>query len=735
MQVSTVPSEARTHLVPQPDRIPEQGSPPSDMVMTIRRFVGALRKRWKIVFVIVAAALLLGIIATLQTIPIYRATTQMKIEARGVDVLNVQNMNSNRWIDEERAVNTQIELLKSHDMAMRVVKYLNLASNNTFFEKMRMGAVGIAAEPQQQRAARESAAAGALRGNVGIQPIEETRIVEVSFTSPDPGLAAQVANAYAAAAIQADLDRGMGTTRFAREFLENRIAQTRERLEASERAMIDYARRSSLIDTSAVRIGPDQTSAPSLGVSNLVALNSAYAAARTKRIQTDAQWRQGASNPAIAQLGGSDNANIQGLAAARAEASTQYHSQIGTRTADHPEMLRLAAKIRELDRNLGQEAAKSRATLRLSYELAAAQERSLGDEISRLKASSLDEQASNVQLGILKREVDTNRAFYDALLQRYKEISAASGSYENAISIVDEATPPGGPIRPDPFRNLAIALALGAIVAAGTVFLLENLDDTIRFPDQLQDKLGLSLIGVIPKRGASLHLGDDFLDSKSEVSEAYRSVQTTLNFASPSGAPTPLLVTSTEPSEGKSSTALATALSYARTKKRVLLIDADLRKPSLHKIIGEDNSTGFSELLSSQKQLTEVVKRHFNEQLSVITSGPLAPDPASLLAGHRLRQILDEAKDIFDIIIIDGPPVMGLADAPLIAAACQATLFVVEAGGTKSRHIKGAIERMRLANAHIIGVVMTKFDNKAEGYGDEYGYSYKYRYGDGVQAV
>jgi len=424
-----------------------------------------------------------------------------------------------------------------------------------------------------------------------------------------------------------------------------------------------------------------------------------------------------------------DSPTIQALVAARADASTQYQSQIGTRTPEHPEMQRLAARMREIDRNIGREAAKYRSSLNTNYRLAERQEQALGREIASLKLTSLDEQANNVQLGILKRDVDTNRALYDALLQRYKEISAASGSYSNPISIVDEAQVPGSPVRPRPLLNLAIAIAIGVLVSLAVIFLLDNLDDTIRSPEQLQDQLGLPLIGVIPKEGVELSLDEDILDNKSELSEAYTSVQTTLNFASQAGSPTPLLITSTEPSEGKSTTALATALAYARSGKRVLLIDADLRKPSLHRTLGEANATGFSEVLSSQKSLSEVIVPHFDGILHVVMSGPVPPDPASLLSGDKLEEVLLEAQKDYDMVLLDGPPVMGLADAPLIGAQCQATLFVVEAGGAKIRQIKGAIGRLQLAKTRILGSVLTKFDNTSEGYAGEYGYDYKYNYG------
>ncbi len=205
------------------------------------------------------------------------------------------------------------------------------------------------------------------------------------------------------------------------------------------------------------------------------------------------------------------------------------------------------------------------------------------------------------------------------------------------------------------------------------------------------------------------------------------SVRTTLNFTSPSGSPSPLLIASTKPSEGKSTTAISTALSFARSGSRVLLIDGDLRKPSLHRTLQLKNDQGFSELLSNQKMMNEVIKTAFDDRLYIITSGTIPPDPVSLLSGVRLQQVLQEAQKAFDMIIIDGPPVMGLADAPLIAAASKAVLFVVEAGGRTNQQ-KIAISRMAVTGTPIVGAVLTKFDSKAEGFGNEYSYAYNAKY-------
>ncbi len=711
----------------QPDFSQGENLSIENTVVRFKRYVSGVRKRWKFVVSFIIAAVLIGIIATLRATPIYQATATLRIDGNGTDILNVQKTDPNAWVDEERAVNTEIEMIRSRGLAERVVKKLNLAGDNGFFEKVNLKDVGGGGTPQQIRARREAAAIGTLLGNLNVQPKKETRIVSVTFESPDPELSARIANAYVAAAVQADQERAFGTTQFAREFLENRLAQTKAKLEGSEREMIDYARRANLVDISSVRKKADDPVYPSMGISNLVSLNEAYSGAHSKRIELEAQWQQATSGSTAAKSLLFDSGAVQALIGSRAGISAEYESLSATRTPGHPEMKRLRAKLQEIDRSLNREIVNSKESIKARYEVARRQEQALSAEVSRLTTSSLDEQDRNVQLGILKREVDTNRTFYDALLQRYKEVSAASGSYSNPILLIDPAEAPGSPIRPRPLLNFTIALGLGVALSMLTIFLLEQFDDSVRSPAHLSEKLGLALIGVVPRSGTELDLKDDILDRKAQTAEAYMSVRTTLNFTTPAGSPTPLLITSTKPAEGKSSTAISTALSYARSGARVLLIDGDLRKPSLHRTLLLENAAGFSELLSNQKLMHEVVRSAFEDRLSIITSGTIPPDPVSLLSGSRLQHVLREAQKGFDMIIIDGPPVMGLADAPLIASACKAILFVVQAGGRTSQQ-KIALSRMAVTNTPIIGAVLTKFDSKAEGFGNEYSYAYNSKY-------
>ena len=345
-----------------------------------------------------------------------------------------------------------------------------------------------------------------------------------------------------------------------------------------------------------------------------------------------------------------------------------------------------------------------------------------------LKGGVLDLRARSVQYNILQREVDTSRTLYDGLLQRYKEVGVAGNITANNVSIIDPADAPSRPSEPRLAINLLLAAILGIGLGIVTAFLLEALDETMATPEDAERKLGLPVLGVAPLVGAGQTPTEALADLRSPFSEAYYSLRTALQFSTPNGAPGLLVVTSSRPGEGKSTTAYAIALNLARIGKQVLLIDGDLRNPSLHRILGAANDAGISNLLSGSATLGEVVRQTTQDNLSFVPCGPLPPNPAELWGGDRLRQLLAEARKHYDHVIIDGPPVLGFADAPLLAAAVEGTLFVIESRGTRRGQARGALRRLLIGDSRIIGTIMTKFNAQTANYGG-YEYAYDYDYG------
>ena len=381
--------------------------------------------------------------------------------------------------------------------------------------------------------------------------------------------------------------------------------------------------------------------------------------------------------------------------------------------------------MEELSRQIGAEqsrAASGRATSLLAdYRAAAAAEGSLRAQVNALRGSVLDLRGRSIQYNILQRDVDTNRGLYDALLQRYKQVGVAGGVGTSPVSIVDRAEVPGGPFKPNLNFNLMVGLLAGLVAGLAIALAMEFVHDTIKTREDVRSKLMLACLGVIPKRAGGGTIIEELKDLSSAATEAYSAVLAALRFSTEQGAPKTLLITSTMASEGKSSSALALAQNYARRGERVLLIDADLRRPVFK---AQSNRHGLTKLLTNDDSIRLHVVDTQYDNLYLLPCGPTPPNPADLLSTPRFEVVLREAAQQFDRVIIDGPPVLGLADATLLATVVGTVAMVVESGRTRTRAARDALERLRLGGAHIVGAILTKSTEEAS----EYGYRL-YQYG------
>jgi capsular exopolysaccharide synthesis family protein len=669
--------------------------------------------RWLILGA-VAVALAGAVVITFLTTPLYRATASLEINPPTVRILDESKggMQGGGGGDREFLA-TQYGLLASRSLAQRVAQELNLPGNENF-----VGAGG-------DRGSRLKSATGKLMAGFEVAPVAGSRLVKISYTSENPALAAQIANSYADNFINANLERRYEASSYARQFLERQIGKVKGDLEKTERQLVAYAQQQGLISTSPNNEKGGGGDTSSLEGATLLQLNGALAQAQTRRITAEQRYRQAGRLNA-----GNVTTSTAGLRSQRAGLEAEYQEKLETFRPEYPDMVRLRTRIDAIDQAIRQEASTvsggAGTTLAAEYQAAVAEERKLQGLVGQLKGSVLNERGNRIQYNILQREVDTTRSLYDALLQRYKEIGVAGGIGTNTVSVVDRAEPPGAPYKPNLMVNLLIGLILGLVAGLGAALALEFLNDTIKTPDDVRDKLRLPSLGVIPKKKGVESVSDELKDQTSPVSEAYYSLRTSLQFTTESGAPKSLLITSTRAAEGKSSTTLALAQNFARLGNSVLLIDSDLRKPAF--VTGLEPNEGLSKLLTNTDALQgHVLKTQF-ENLSLLPCGPLPPNPAELLASPRLKAVIAEAMANFDMVIVDGPPVLGLADAPLLAGVCRATLLVVESGKTRTRAAIDATNRLKASGGNIVGAVLTKFRHQAHGYG--YGYGYEpYRYG------
>jgi capsular exopolysaccharide synthesis family protein len=416
------------------------------------------------------------------------------------------------------------------------------------------------------------------------------------------------------------------------------------------------------------------------------------------------------------------NPTVQTLTSQRAQLQAQYQQKLGLFQPDYPEMVQLRAQIQSLTNAISQVGRNVSASLRSELAAAQARENALSSRVEQLKAGLLNLRQRSIQYTILQREVDTNRSLYDALLQRYREVGVAGGVGQNIISIVDRASVPTAPFKPNLPLNIVIGLFAGMVLGFGLAFALEWMDDTIKTPDDLTTKLGLAPLGVIPV--APKHHGpiDSLEDARSQISEAYQSVRTALQFSTEHGVPKSLVLTSTRAGEGKSTSALSIARSIATLNAKVLLIDGDLRKPTFRG--PSSQAAGLSSLLAGSDEIESCIHPTNFENLFLLPAGRIPPNPAELLAHDRLSRILEQLKSMFDYIVIDGPPVLGLADAPLLASHCEGVMMVFEAGSIRRIAALSALRRLRSAEANLMGGILTKFSATRSGYGYGYGYGY-----------
>ncbi|HXH00942.1 MAG TPA: polysaccharide biosynthesis tyrosine autokinase [Xanthomonadaceae bacterium] len=689
-----------------------------------------VKRRWLVLSVLAAAAAL-SLLLTLMTRPIYRATAVLQIENEGQQIVQVQGVSpvSAGWDPE--FLQTQYELLKSRSLAERVADEINLdrATLDALNKPGWIGQVRALLRPAPKAAIAKSDAAadlatatGVVSGGISIQPIQDSRLVRVHYDSPLPVFAARVANAIAEGFIASGLERRFGASSYAKTYLEDQLKIVKGRLEDSERQLVAFAQKENLVTS-----GED---GQSLEAQNLSDLNSALAAAQDQRIRAQARWRQaaaagGAALPADMLA----NSIVRTLQQQRAELQGRYQEKLQVFKPDYPEMQQLKGQLDELDKQIAGELRNIRASVKAEYDAAISQEGLLKGQLGSLRSAALDVDGRSIQYNILKREVDTNRQLYDGLLQRYKEVGVAGDVRSHNISIVDRAQVPGGPFKPSLSRNLAFGLLVGLILGVLVAFVMEYLDDTLKTPADIEQRLNMAVLGIIPKLGAKQTVAGAVVDPRSAFSEAYRSVRTALQFSTDHGVPKVLLVTSPGPSEGKSTTALALARNFAQLGQRVLLIEADLRNPSLHRTLDLHGKAGLSSLLAGASSIGETMLDTDDERLKVILAGVLPPNPAELLSGSWLVSILTVAAERFDQIVIDGPPVLGIADAPILSNVADGTLLVVHAGKTRIAPALAAAKRLLVARAHILGGLLTHYDAKAAGYGYAYNYDSYYAYG------
>ncbi len=698
-------------------------------LLDFKRYVGILYKhRWLVVAVTVVVVCI-GLVHTLLQTPIYRGSATIEIKREVANLSGLAGLDAREAGASVEFYQTQYELLKSRALAERIVAKLRLAEQPDFMTppqsmlKRLTGGIISTTHAQQSQVntkALEAGAVGRVMGGLSVQPVRNSRVVQVSYDSPSPKYAQLVANGAVEAFVEMSLERNYEASAHARKFLDERLQDLKLKLEESERKLVDYAEAKDILTT-----GDERT----LAMTNLEEINEALTEASKERLKQELLWNQIKDKAALPQSLETDA--IETYRSRRAELLLEYQDKLKVFKPGYPDMVQLRAQIAEIDKQIAEEMDRIKEAIRLQYEAAVSEHVSLTERLADLKRDVTDYQERNIDYTILKREVDTNRTLYEGLLQRYKELSVAGGAGNPSnISIVDEAQRPGAPYKPNLKMNLVLALMFGGVAGGLAAFAREFIDDSFKDPEEVEQILGLPLIGIIPDVDEA-RFSEQMDDQRSPLNEAYRSLRTALQFSTSAGVPKTILVTSSRPSEGKSSTAFNVARQFAQLGMQVLLIDADLRKPSLHRLIGCVGHRGLSNCLVGNARPPDVLQRTDYPNLEFMPAGPLPPDPTELLASARMASLLAIASEKYDLVIVDTAPVGGMADAPILSNFTEGCLLVVEAHKSPRNGVSNALKRLHFARADVLGIVLNKFNLKASGYGYGYGYGSDHYYGYG----
>jgi polysaccharide biosynthesis transport protein len=714
--------------VTQPSPISGEGT----LGPTMRYAWILVRRNLLLIGTIVALTVTLAVVLTMLQTPRYTATATVEISQQAETVLGDElqsddEANTN-W-DIDLFLNTQLQILRSRTVAQRVVQRLDLAGSERFFRAVEEPGLFDTLSERE----RLDVAVSLVRGNMSDNLPRGTRVAEIRFTSTDPELSRDIANAYAEEFIQANLQRKFDSSAYARSFVADQLEEARVRLEASERQLNAYARQAGLIRTRDPS-NAEGNEAGSVTAASLMQLNQAANAAQAARIEAEARWNAERAQPLFASQTVLSSQAVQNLTIRRADVQSRLETARERYLADHPSVRTLEAELQAVETSLNRAANEARNSVRANFQSAAAAESRLRSQVNTLQGATLAEQDRSVSYNTLAREADTNRSIYDGLLQRFRELNAAAGITSSNIAVVDQARVPEVQTSPSMKRNLAIALLLGFGLAGAIVFLRDQLDDRLRVPEDVESKVGLPLLGVIPRSEVDDPTAE-LADPKSVLAESYSALRTSLLYSTKDGLPGILLVTSAQASEGKTTTSYAVARGFARVGKRVLLVDADLRRPSIHKMMGLPNKTGLSSLLVGEAAPHDTILPSELERLSILPAGPIPPSPAELLSSPRMAMLLEQFDQQYDVVVIDSAPVLGLADSTELAALADGVMLVVEADRGRGGQLKNAIRRLRASNSALLGVVLTKFNPKQAGNAySYYGYEY-YRYDSDSEAT
>ncbi len=713
-----------------------------DLIQDAREHLAMLHKRRGLVVTCVGVALLLATVYNYTTRPLYQATAQILIDRDSPNVLPTKEvLDSSKGADYYE---TQYELLRGRNLAEKVVERLELQRSAELqtgpllspVERLRtrLGWGGSPAGPEREGIALSPAVA-AFRSRLAVEPVAGSRLVNLRFRAYDPKLAASAVNALAQLYIEQSLEFRYTTSAEATGWLSERVREQQKKVEAAEKALQQYREAEGLVNLDERQGLVDQ---------KLQTLAAAVVNARTDRISRETLYRQMRALPP-AQLSSfplvMDSTVIQGLRGRLAELKDEEARLAETLGDKHPDLVRLRGRVKATEDKIAAETQQIVLSVETAYRTALEQEASLGADLEAAKREALVFNRKAIEHAALKREVESSQQLLRDLMNRTKETGLETELKSTNVRIVEKAEVPRGPILPRRTWNYEVALLLGLVLGVGLALLFEHMDNTIKTPEDVKAHLGLPFLGMIPEVAPNPTPDEapaPFIlrDPHSAVAEAYRVLRTNLIFSSAETTGRVLMVSSASPGEGKTTTVANLAAALAENGAKVLAVEADLRRPTIHQHFGVQKTPGLSDLIVGKSPISQAVQGTRVPRLSILPCGYLPPNPAELLGSESMRDIVLALRKRYDWILIDAPPILAMADTPVLCPHVDGIVLVVWAETCARPALERAVDQVKRVGGRITGVVLNKvdLDRNAYYYSQYYGEYYRSYYAEGQES-
>lgn len=730
----------------------------------LRGYLNVLLKRRWVIISVFTLIVLIAFVQARRVVPFYQGTARIVIEQRTPNPASIREV----WTIDTASrayLITQLNIIKSRSVAEEVIRRLDLENEPEFFPKpvddvfamiakwyqetlqscknwvasLLNPGEKVAAAPiiaSQESAGNESKVPSwlisAFISRIGVYPLKETRLVDVSFTAPEPVLAARIVNELVQTYIDLNLEFKLKATQDAARWLTERVEEERIKVEKAEIALLTYKDEKEIITDLSGSSG-------NIAAQELASLNAQVVNLESKRVEAETRYKQARGLQKNPELLDSipeviNNELIReikklemGLYNRMSELSKKYGR-------NHPQMIAVESELAELKSRMAGEVKRIVNSLQNDYKLALTKEKSMKRVLEQQKRKILDLNKKAIQYRVLQRQAESSKNMYDLLINRLKETSLSEEIKAGNIRIIDKAEVSHAPVNIHTKRKLRNAMVLGLVLGIGLAFLLEYLDNTIKFPDEIKKHLEIPYLGPVPvfdsKESVDKGLGDlvTVHSPKSTASESFRGIRTGILFSSPDKEPHIIMVTSAGPSEGKTLCATNLAVTMAQSGSRVVIIDCDMRRPRVHNVFEVGRDIGVSTVLIGANEIKDVVVPTHVENLDVIPCGPIPPNPSEILGSKKMVSFLETLKKEYTRIVIDTPPITAVTDAAVLSNQTDGIVVVIRAGDTPRQIVENGVGKLKAVNAHILGGILNSVDTGRDSY--YYYHHYYYYYGE-----